>query len=119
MIFHYHHQWSKQDEKERNIVAMNEHLTYIDALQSRDASAVAKSCNAHLATARQTLLASIHASHAARPACLLIGPCSLDAAEQWEPYDARVSRTVSDAQRVAIELRRGGSAAEAAALLRA
>ena len=25
---------------------------------------------------------------------LLIGPCSLDAAEQWEPYDARVSRTV-------------------------
>ena len=35
-----------------------------------------------------------NASHAARPACLLIGPCSLDAAEQWEPYDARVSRTV-------------------------
>jgi alkylation response protein AidB-like acyl-CoA dehydrogenase len=27
---------------------------------------------------------------AARPACSLTGPCSLDAAEQWEPYDARV-----------------------------
>ena len=35
-----------------------------------------------------------NASRAARPACSLIGPCSLDAAEQWEPYDARVSRTV-------------------------
>ena len=35
-----------------------------------------------------------NASRAARLACLLIGPCSLDAAEQWEPYDARVSRTV-------------------------
>jgi DNA-binding GntR family transcriptional regulator len=59
MIFHYHYQWNKRDERERNIVAMREHLTYIDALQSRNASAVAKSCNAHLATARQTLLASI------------------------------------------------------------
>ncbi len=50
-IFQYHYQWNKQDERERNIVAMREHLTYIDALQSRDASAVAKSCNARLATA--------------------------------------------------------------------
>ena len=59
MIFHYHYQWSKQDERERNIAAIHEHLAYIDALQSRNASAVAKSCNSHMATARLTLMASI------------------------------------------------------------
>ena len=59
MIFHYHYQWNKQDERKRNIAAMHEHLTYIDALQRRDASAVTQSCNAHMATARLTLLASI------------------------------------------------------------
>ena len=59
MIFHYHYQWNKQNERERNIVAMHEHLAYIDALQSRDASAVAERCNAHMATARLTLMASI------------------------------------------------------------
>ena len=59
MIFHYHYQWNKQDERERNIAAIHEHLAYIDALQSRNASAVAKSCEAHMATARLTLMASI------------------------------------------------------------
>ena len=59
MIFHYHYQWNKRDERQRNIVAMHEHLTYIDALQRRDASVVTQSCNAHMATARLTLLASI------------------------------------------------------------
>jgi hypothetical protein len=38
---------------------MHEHLTCIDALQRRDAPAVTQSCNAHMATARLTLLASI------------------------------------------------------------
>jgi hypothetical protein len=50
---------------------MHEHLTYIDALQRRDASAVTQSCNAHMATARLTLLASIQgirdATEAGRP----------------------------------------------------
>ena len=59
MIFHYHYQWNKRDESQRNIAAMREHLAYIDALQRRDASAVAQSCHAHMATARLTLLSSI------------------------------------------------------------
>jgi DNA-binding GntR family transcriptional regulator len=62
LIFHYHYQWSKRDEKERNIVAMHEHLRYIDALRSRDASAVIEACETHMATARSTLLASIRRS---------------------------------------------------------
>ncbi len=36
MIFHYHYQWNKRYEKERNIAAICEHLAYIEALQSRD-----------------------------------------------------------------------------------
>ncbi len=59
MIFHYHYQWNKQDEKQRNIAAMHEHLAYIEALESRSAPAVAAACGAHMATARLTLMASI------------------------------------------------------------
>jgi DNA-binding GntR family transcriptional regulator len=59
MIFHYHYQWNKQDEKERNIAAIGEHLTYIAALQSRDRAMALASCRQHMATARTTLMDSI------------------------------------------------------------
>ncbi|HEY4985110.1 MAG TPA: GntR family transcriptional regulator [Bradyrhizobium sp.] len=59
MIFHYHYQWNKRDEKQRNIAAIGEHLAYIEALQSRDRNAATATCRAHMATARSTLLDSI------------------------------------------------------------
>jgi DNA-binding GntR family transcriptional regulator len=59
LIFHYHYQWNKHDEKARNIAAMREHLTYIDGLESRDRTKATESCRAHMATARKTLMASI------------------------------------------------------------
>ena len=59
MIFHYHYQWNKGDEKKRNIAAMREHLIYIDGLQSRDRARATESCRAHMTTARATLMASI------------------------------------------------------------
>ena len=59
LIFHYHYQWNKQDEKKRNVAAMREHLIYIDALESRDRVRAAETCRAHMTTARETLLASI------------------------------------------------------------
>ena len=59
MIFHYHYQWNKRDEKPRNIAAMREHLVYISGLQSRDRARATESCRAHMATARATLMASI------------------------------------------------------------
>ncbi len=59
MIFHYHYQWNKRDEKQRNIAAMREHLIYIAGLESRDRARATESCRAHMATARATLLASI------------------------------------------------------------
>ncbi len=61
LIFHYHYQWNKSDEAERNRVAITEHLDYIDALLSRDLTRVEATCTFHLKSARKTLLASVRA----------------------------------------------------------
>ena len=58
LIFHYHYQWNKRDERQRNEAAIREHLAYIDALLSRNVSRVERACRAHLASARATLLRS-------------------------------------------------------------
>ena len=60
LIFHYHYQWNKVDEKQRNRAAILEHLDYIDALFSRDPKRVELACKSHLNSARKTLLASIN-----------------------------------------------------------
>ena len=59
LIFHYHYQWNKRDERQRNEVAIREHLTYIEALFGRNASIVELACRAHLASARHTLIRAI------------------------------------------------------------
>ena len=66
LVFHYHYQWNKQDERLRNEVAIREHLRYIDALISRKVPAVATACRAHLTSARETLLRSTVAQGAER-----------------------------------------------------
>jgi DNA-binding GntR family transcriptional regulator len=58
LIFHYHYQWNKQDERKRNEVAIREHLTYIEALRSRSRTIVELACRAHLASAKETLMSS-------------------------------------------------------------
>ena len=58
MIFHYHYQWARHDERERNAVALGEHLVYIDAILGRNPRAVERACRAHLASARETLIRS-------------------------------------------------------------
>ena len=58
LIFHYHYQWNKRDERQRNEVAIREHLTYIDALLSRNDSLIELACKAHLASAKETLVRS-------------------------------------------------------------
>lgn len=65
LIFHYHYQWNKHDERQRNEVAIREHLTYIDALVGRDAAAVEEACRAHLASAKETLIRSTATASAA------------------------------------------------------
>jgi len=59
LIFHYHYQWRKEGEKQRNAVAIGEHLDYIAALKGGDLAAVEEACRRHLTSARTTLLASI------------------------------------------------------------
>lgn len=58
LIFHYHYQWNKRDERQRNEVAIREHLTYIETLLSRNITMVELACRAHLASAKETLLSS-------------------------------------------------------------
>ncbi|TPI35852.1 GntR family transcriptional regulator [Mesorhizobium sp. B3-1-6] len=58
-IFHYHYQWNKRDEKQRNQAAILEHLAYIEALESRDSERIERACEAHLASARATLMRSL------------------------------------------------------------
>ncbi|WP_448956452.1 GntR family transcriptional regulator [Labrys neptuniae] len=65
IIFHYHYQWNKVDEKARNIAAIHQHLDYIDALLSRDLDAIERTCRTHLAAARETMRLSIGGNHAA------------------------------------------------------
>lgn len=59
LIFHYHYRWRKSTERQRNEVALREHLDCIDALLSRDQARVEAACRRHMASARTTLLASI------------------------------------------------------------
>jgi DNA-binding GntR family transcriptional regulator len=59
MVFHYHYQWNRVTQKARNARAIAEHLDYIAALRSGDPETVAAACNTHLASARNTLLASV------------------------------------------------------------
>jgi len=58
LIFHYHYQWNKRDERQRNEVAIGEHLAYIDALFGQQIGAVEDACRKHLASARETLVRS-------------------------------------------------------------
>jgi DNA-binding GntR family transcriptional regulator len=58
LIFHYHYQWNKTDERQRNEVALREHLTYIEALRSRNVDIVELACRAHLASAKQSMIRS-------------------------------------------------------------
>ena len=59
MIFHYHYQWNKTGERERNETALQEHLRYIAALRAGDPAKVEEACRRHLRSARETLLRSI------------------------------------------------------------
>jgi DNA-binding GntR family transcriptional regulator len=58
LVFHYHYQWNKIDERQRNEAAIHEHIAYIEALLSRSPGRVRQACRAHLHSARETLLRS-------------------------------------------------------------
>ncbi len=59
LIFHYHYQWDKTLERDRNFAAIGEHLRLIDALTRRDEAAAHEAARDHLRTSKQTLLSSL------------------------------------------------------------
>jgi len=60
IIVHYHYQWNKRDETERNRAALAEHLAILRAAISGDAAGAVHALEAHLATARTTLMTSVN-----------------------------------------------------------
>ena len=69
LIFHYHYQWNKRDERQRNEIAIREHLTTSRGLFSRNTANIELACRMHLASARDTLIRSTsgHAVSARMP----------------------------------------------------
>ncbi len=60
LICHYHYQWNKGDELERNKVAIEEHIAIITQLLARNTSGVLAAMETHLNTSKTTLLRSAH-----------------------------------------------------------
>lgn len=59
LIFHYHYQWDKRMERDRNAAAIQEHLAILAALNAGDETAALAAATAHLSTSKETLLASL------------------------------------------------------------
>ena len=60
LICHYHYQWDKGDELERNKIALEEHVAIITQLLAHNTSGVLSAMETHLNTAKKTLLRSAH-----------------------------------------------------------
>lgn len=59
LIFHYHFQWDKTNERARNLAAIGEHLRLIAALKTRDRTAALAAAEDHLRTSKLTLQQSL------------------------------------------------------------
>lgn len=59
LIFHYHYQWDKQFQRDRNKAAIGEHQRIIAALKLRDAAGVEAAVLSHLMTSKETLRSSL------------------------------------------------------------
>lgn len=59
VIFHFHYQWDESDLKQRNIIAIDEHMTILSALICRSDLDAILALRNHLETAKQSMLRSI------------------------------------------------------------
>lgn len=59
VIFHSHYQWDESDLKQRNIVALEEHMAILTAIISRNDVEASCELHRHLATAKQSMIRSI------------------------------------------------------------
>ncbi len=61
-IFHFHYQWDESDLKQRNIIAIDEHMTILSALICRNDLDANLAMRNHLHTAKQSMIRSINQS---------------------------------------------------------
>ena len=66
LIFHYHYQWDKREERVRNRNAIGEHLRIIAALKDRNRHEAREAAIAHLATSKETLASSLRVNNLAK-----------------------------------------------------
>ncbi|KEA51107.1 MULTISPECIES: GntR family transcriptional regulator [Mangrovibacter] len=59
VIFHFHYQWDESDLKQRNIVAVDEHMTILSAMICGDDLAASRALRNHLNTAKVNMIASL------------------------------------------------------------
>ncbi|KQT88464.1 GntR family transcriptional regulator [Aurantimonas sp. Leaf443] len=62
LVFHYHYQWDKTLERERNEAAIHEHLRLIRALERRSETEALEAARDHLKTSKLTLLSSLRSN---------------------------------------------------------
>ncbi|MBU9833673.1 GntR family transcriptional regulator (plasmid) [Rahnella aquatilis] len=60
VIFHFHYQWDESDLKQRNIIAIDEHMTILSALICRSDMDAMLAMRNHLQTAKQSMVRSIN-----------------------------------------------------------
>ena len=60
VIFHSHYQWDESDLKQRNIVALEEHMAILTAIISRNDVEAHCELHRHLTTAKQSMIRSIN-----------------------------------------------------------
>lgn len=59
LVFHYHYQWNRLDERERNGVAVREHIAVLEALSDGKLDLARIRLRDHLATSRRSLIRSL------------------------------------------------------------
>ena len=62
VIFHFHYQWDESDLKQRNIIAIDEHMTILSALICRSDLDANLALRNHLNSAKQSMINSIKQS---------------------------------------------------------
>ncbi|MCS3409520.1 GntR family transcriptional regulator [Serratia sp. AKBS12] len=62
VIFHFHYQWDETDLKQRNIIAIEEHMAILSALICRNDQEATRELHHHLDTAKQSMIRSINQS---------------------------------------------------------
>lgn len=59
VIFHFHYQWDENDRRQRNIIAIDEHMTILSALVCRSYVDATLALRNHLNSAKQAMIRSI------------------------------------------------------------